>query len=135
MRNTIRAAVLVVMALAGSMAKADEAGIRAVIGAQIEAFLADDFGTAFDFASPGIRSMFGTPERFGQMVRQGYPMVWRPGSVRYLELREEGGRPVQRVMIVDAEGELHLLDYIMQPGADGWKINGVYLLQAPAAGA
>lgn len=64
-----------------------EAAIRGVIGSQLDAFEADDVDRAFGFASNGIRGMFGTPERFGQMVREGYPMVWRPGEVRYLELR------------------------------------------------
>jgi len=130
-------ALAAMLALAGT-ARADNDGaaaIRGVISAQIDAFLVDDFAAAFGFASPGIQGMFGTPERFGQMVRDGYPMVWRPGAVRYLDLREEGGRPVQRVLITDAAGVPHVLDYVMTRTGDGWRIAGVYLLQGPAAGA
>jgi len=65
-----------------AQAQSDE--IKAVIGNQIEAFLADDFATAFTFASPMIREIFRTPENFGSMVRNGYPMVWRPAEIRYL---------------------------------------------------
>ena len=50
-------------------------GIEATINRQIEAFQADDFATAFTFASPTIQGMFGTSDRFGAVVRQGYPMV------------------------------------------------------------
>jgi hypothetical protein len=112
-----------------------EAAIRGVIQSQIEAFLADDFATAFTFASPAIRGIFQTPENFGAMVRNGYPMVWRPESVEFGELREIGGRLWQRVIVRDAGGRVHALDYQMVPGEDGWRINGVQLLPAPDVGA
>jgi len=111
---------------------AQEADIRAVIEAQIEAFEADDFDTAFTFASPTIQRMFGTPERFGAMVKGGYPMVWRPGDLRFLALEERGGLLFQDVMVRDAEGALHILEYQMQQGDAGWKINGVNIRRATA---
>lgn len=111
------------------------ADIETTIQRQLDAFLADDVGTAFGFASPAIKGLFGSAQRFGQMVQQGYPMVWRPDSVRYLDLRQERGRLVQRVMITDSQGRLHLLDYQMIPAGGGWQIDGVQVLRAPAAGA
>ena len=62
-------------------------------------------------------------------------MVWRPADVRYLELREIGGSLWQTVQVTDADGNVHLLDYQMIPGEDGWKINAVQLLQAPGVNA
>ena len=124
MRHLI-AAVLAVLVLVAP-ARADE-GIEKVISAQIEAFLADDFETAFTFASPTIKGIFGTPERFGMMVRQGYPMVWRPSEVRFLALDQREGALWQAVMVRDAAGALHVLDYQMVPGEDGWQINAVTL--------
>ena len=112
-----------------------EPGIEATIGAQIEAFLADDFAEAFSYASPNIQGMFGNSDNFGLMVRQGYPMVWRPGDVQYLELHEEGGLLWQKVQIQDQAGGLHILDYQMIETPDGWRINGVYLLPAPGLSA
>lgn len=130
--------LVISLGLAGP-ALADEAAapdVSAVIQAQIDAFLADDLDTAFTYASPGIRRMFRTPERFGEMVQRGYPMVWRPDTVRYLDRREHpGGGVIQRVMITDQEGRLHVLDYLMLPGDAGWNIGGVELLRAPSAGA
>lgn len=116
-------------------AAAQNAAIESVIDNQIDAFLADDFARAFTFASPVIRDLFRTPENFGVMVRKGYPMVWRPADVRYLELREIGGSLWQTVQVTDADGNVHLLDYQMIPGEDGWKINAVQLLQAPGVNA
>lgn len=115
--------------LAGSAA-AQNVDIEATILAQIEAFKADDFAEAFTYASPGIQGIFGTPENFGRMVRGGYPMVWRPSELTYLELREIAGRLWQKVEIVDAEGRVHLLDYQMINSENGWKINGVQLLES-----
>ncbi|MGI9369103.1 MAG: DUF4864 domain-containing protein [Ruegeria sp.] len=114
---------------------AQEAEIEANIGAQISAFKADDFAKAFSYASPNIQQLFGTPDNFGTMVRNGYPMVWRPAEVRYLELREVGGLLWQKVMIVDGSGQVHLLDYQMIRQGGDWKINGVQILGAadPAA--
>lgn len=110
-------------------------GIEATIDAQIEAFLRDDFAKAFTFASPNIQGIFGTHQNFGQMVRSGYPMVWRPADVQYLELREFQGALWQRVMIRDMAGGVHMLDYQMIQMGDDWRINGVQLLRMPATGA
>ena len=69
MRRTLFGLVLTAMMSGPVAAQQDE--IRGVISAQVEAFLANDFATAFSFASPSIKGLFGSPERFGQMVRQG----------------------------------------------------------------
>ena len=123
-----------VPALAQDGAGTPEPAIESVIRNQLDAFLADDFATAFTFASPTIKGMFRTPETFGRMVRQGYPMVWRPADVRFLELRERAGRTVQTVMITDGAGTVHLLAYEMLLTPDGWQINGVALLRQPETG-
>ena len=39
---------------------ADESGIQSVISSQIQAFQADDFETAFTYASPTIKRLFGS---------------------------------------------------------------------------
>jgi hypothetical protein len=115
--------------------QAQDNPIEAVINDQITAFLADDFEAAFTYASPNIRQIFGSAQRFGQMVRDGYPMVHRPAEVRMLEQRPLGEGIDQRVLIRDAAGRLHLLSYMMIETAQGWQINGVQILQAPEVGA
>lgn len=106
-------------------ARADEAAIAAVIGAQMQAFRSGDPAAAFDHASPMIRRIFGSAENFGRMVATGYPPIWQPGAVRFLGLRDEGGRLQQRVEVADATGTRHYFDYEMVQTEDGWKINGV----------
>ena len=131
----MRAFVVAGVVLWAGIAGAQDTDIRSVIDGQIAAFRADDFGAAFEFASPSIQGIFGNPDRFGAMVRQGYPMVHRPADLRYLALRQEGGRMIQRVMIRDGEGRVHMLDYEMVDTPEGWQINGVRLLPPQGAGA
>ncbi|SLN53141.1 hypothetical protein PEL8287_02835 [Roseovarius litorisediminis] len=123
---------LMLMGCLALPARADETAIRQVISDQITAFLADDFEAAFDFASPSIRSIFRTPENFGAMVRDGYPMVWRPAEVDFLKAETIAGQLWQNVMVRDADGVLHILEYQMVEGDDGWKINAVRVRKAPA---
>ena len=82
-----------------------------------------------------IKAIFRTPEDFGAMVQQGYPMVWRPGEVTYLEQREVAGAIWQKVQIVDGAGRIHILDYQMIQTPEGWQINGVQLLKQPEVSA
>lgn len=135
MLRILLAAILFV-GLTGAARAQDSAGaIQGVITAQIDAFKRDDFATAFTFASPMIKGMFRTPENFGRMVRQGYPMVWRPDEVQFRELERRGAGPVQRVLIRDGDGVFHVLEYRMIETEDGWQINGVSLIMPPAVGA
>ncbi len=109
--------------------------IEGTIRGQIDAFLADDFTRAFSYASPMIQGIFGTPENFGAMVQQGYPMVHHPTAVRMLEQREVSGQVYQRIMVTDQAGTTHMLDYQMIQVGDGWQINGVQLLPSVGVGA
>lgn len=108
--------------------------LQSTILNQLDAFKSDDFPTAFSFASPVIRGIFGTPENFGAMVQQGYPMVYRPAEVRMLDQRQVGGLTVQRVLVTDAQGRSHVLDYQMVETPDGWLINGVTLVPSGGIG-
>ena len=133
MRRLALAVAVSLSAALAAPAAAELPGSDAIvetIQGQLNAFRDDDFATAFTYASPGIKGMFRTPERFGEMVRSGYPMVWRPAEVRFLELRTHppGGK-VQRVMIIDKSGALHLLDYLMIQTEAGWQIAGVQILR------
>ena len=110
-------------------AAAQQDDIRGVISDQLTAFQADDFETAFTFASPTLQQYFRTPENFGAMVRNGYPMVHRPADVQFLALEEIAGDLWQMVMIRDGAGASHMLAYRMQQGPEGWRIAGVNVLK------
>ena len=131
-------AVLALSLFLVTAAQADEPrnpAIEGVIQSQMRAFLADDVEAAFTYASPAIKGIFGSHQRFGVMVQRGYPMVWRHRDVKFLELRELGGQLWQKVLITDVAGNLHLLDYQMIEAGESWKINGVQILRLPQVGA
>jgi len=110
-------------------------GIQKTITDQIDALRAEDFARAFSFASPTIKALFLTPENFGAMVQNGYPMVADPSAVRMLGLRDVAGGLWQRVMVTDREGRTFMLDYQMVEAPDGWQINAVHLLPEAGVGA
>jgi Domain of unknown function (DUF4864) len=129
---------LVLASVLALPAMADEVrnpAIEATIQGQITAFLAEDMATAFKFAAPNIKTIFGTAENFGAMVKQGYPMVYHPSAVRMLDLRRVAGNLWQRVMVTDDAGRTHMLDYQMLETPEGWQINGVQLLPEAGVGA
>jgi hypothetical protein len=132
MRHVLLAVVLTLLAALPLRAQDT---IEGVIRSQIEAFQRDDFATAFTFASPVIQGMFGNPDNFGAMVRQGYPMVHRPAEVTFDAQVERSGRTYQRVILRDAQGAYHAAEYEMVRNQSGWKINGVQVLKLPDVGA
>ncbi|SHG90159.1 DUF4864 domain-containing protein [Marivita hallyeonensis] len=137
--RTIITGLTLALTMTGSLWAQDvlgrEPAIEETIQSQIDAFLQDDFETAFTFASPNIRNMFRTPENFGRMVQQGYPMVWRPDTVTYGDLRSIAGGLYQMVIVKDVDGNLHYLDYRMQQIDGEWRIAGVQILQPPEVSA
>ncbi|MFO1039376.1 MAG: DUF4864 domain-containing protein [Geminicoccaceae bacterium] len=115
-----------------AMDAADGAAIQAVIGEQMAAFKRDDGTGAFAFASPGMRQMFGDADTFMRMVRTGYQAVYRPRQVEFRDLFEEGGRTVQRVLVVGPDGVPVIARYFMQRQPDGsWRIDGCVLEKGP----
>lgn len=109
----------------------DRSAIRDVIERQIEAFRRDDGAAAFGYASPSIQGMFGSPDTFMDMVRQGYRPVYRPRAVEFREIVTLQGMPTQKVHVIGPDGRPVTAFYPMSRQADGsWRIEGCYL-QAP----
>ena len=103
------------------------------MSAQLDAFARDDAQAAFSFAAPSIQAVFGTPQRFLQMVRSGYPAVYRAAGVTFLVPLRVGDELVQGVHVTDAAGVLWLATYRLERQPDGgWAIAGCDV--QPAAG-
>lgn len=108
----------------------DRAEIVRIIGAQMDAFIRDDGVEAFSYAAPSIQAMFRTPERFMTMVQRGYPPVYRPQNVQFLDLVESDGRPLQKVQVVGPDGLPVMAVYTMEMQSDGtWRIAGCVLFR------
>ena len=112
------------------VSEADRAEFQRIISSQIKAFQADDGVSAYAFASPGIKRMFPTPDVFMSMVKNGYKPVYRPRSFTFGETESEAatGRPIQRVTVIDAEGQSWTAYYAFERQPDGaWLISACVL--------
>ncbi|OYU93308.1 MAG: DUF4864 domain-containing protein [Burkholderiales bacterium PBB5] len=108
---------------------ADARAVRAVIEAQLKAFAADDAVRAFSYAAPAIRTQFGDPQTFLSMVRQGYPVVFRPASTAFFQPEWVAEVLVQVVQMRDAAGRAWLATYQLQRQSDKtWRISGCAVL-------
>ena len=105
--------------------------VRGVIGAQLEAFQRDDGAAAYSYAAPTIQQKFGSVANFMTMVRTGYPAVYRPREVAFLEARVKDGVTVQALRLVGPDGAGVVALYFMEQQPDGsWRINGVTLVRS-----
>ena len=130
------AALLFVSIPASASAQDAQPAIVTVIQSQLDAFQVDNGEAAFSYASPGIRRMFGTEDRFMSMVRQSYQPVYRPAQVQFLDLMDSPRGPVQRVMFIGPDGDAVMGHYLMEQQPDGaWRIDGVFLSDVDDAGA
>jgi hypothetical protein len=103
----------------------DAKAVRALIEAQLAAFATDDADRAFSFAAPAIQTMFVTAGRFLAMVREQYPVVYRPASVSFLQPEWIDGALIQRVQMADAAGLPWTVVYQLERQADrSWRIAG-----------
>jgi hypothetical protein len=110
------------------LSPSDRDTIRDVIRGQVDAFRRDDGAAAFGFASPEIQEMFGTPEVFMDMVRQGYRPVYRPRTFDFDAVVTLDGKPTQRVRVIGPDGRPVIAYYPMRRLPDGtWRIDGCYL--------
>lgn len=108
--------------------EADRAQIRDVVSRQLEALKRDDGETAFSFAAPGIKSLFGTVENFMSMVRNGYQPVHRWQSFAFRDIRVVEDWVIQKVHIEAQDGSSVTAVYVMEKQPDGtWRIAGCSL--------
>jgi len=125
-------AIIAVGPAKGQANAADETAIRGVIESQLAAFQRDDGPGAYSLASPTIQAKFVNADVFLEMVKTGYPAVYRPREVEFRTLEFKDGRPFQEVFVVGPDGTPVLAIYEMQRQPDGsWRINGCWLVRAP----
>ena len=99
--------------------------VRNTISSQIEAFKENNIKKAYTFAAPNIQAQFPNPDVFGLMVRNGYPVIWRPKNFKFTKFQDLGNKSIQRVLFQSYDGSLETYDYILEKYDDLWKIAGV----------
>ena len=108
----------------------DDKAVQAVVQSQLAAFAADDAKRAFSYATPELRKAFGSPAAFMAMVKNSYPVVYRPASVAFLKPEGSGNEAVQRVQMLDADGTSYLAVYSLQRQKDKtWRISGCAVVE------
>ena len=135
--RTVFASSLIAFALAGGPACAggatpeERAAIETVIQKQMDALAQDDAESAFGYASPNIRQMFGDADRFMGMVKQSYPPVYRHRDASFMDLKEG---TTEVVAITGEDGRHWIAIYQMiKDEAGAWRINGCQLIEDPDA--
>tara|TARA_B110000305_G_scaffold241025_1_gene313498 strand:- start:1015 stop:1509 length:495 start_codon:yes stop_codon:yes gene_type:complete len=120
----------VLLAASPVVSKTNAIAIAMVVQAQLDAFAADDASRAFSYAAPNIKALFGTPEKFLQMVQSSYPVVYRPTSVTFLAPESDGAAIIQPVAMTDAQGNGWVAVYRLEPVSGqgmSWLIAGCVL--------
>ena len=114
---------------------ADEGGavmeaVRYTISSQIDAFKNNDVKKAYTFAAPNIQAQFPSPDIFGLMVRNGYPVIWNPKNYKFASFKDLGNRCIQRVLFQSYDGSLETYDYLLEKEGNLWKIAGVLTINS-----
>ena len=118
--------IILFISLLSTVVFADERElVRSTISSQIEAFKENNIEKAYTFAAPNIQAQFSNPEVFGLMVKNGYPIIWRPKSFKFTKFQGLGNKSIQRVLFQSYDGRLETYDYILEKYDDLWKIAGV----------
>lgn len=114
---------------ANLLTPADEQAVRATVQGQLAAFAADDANKAFSYAAPNVREAVGTAANFMAMVRNGYPVVYRPASVAFLKPDMKDGQVIQRVQMVDTRGDAWLAVYTLERAGKSWLISSCTVVE------
>ncbi len=139
-RAIIVSAVLLLMSQRAGFAEdmvdpASGAAIQSVITQQLDAFRNDDGAAAEAFAAPGIRDRFPDPSGFMGMVKNSYSALVKPKSTHFGELTQTGLGLVQKMTVVDSNGQVWTAAYTMTQVDGQWRISGCFMLKSEATDA
>ena len=113
---------------AALLTTADRRAVEQTIRQQFDAFAHDDGERAFGLATRDIQRMFGSSDRFLDMVRDHYEAVYRPSKVQFGRIERVDAQWVQRVMITDGGGRVWRASFTVRRQSDkSWKIGGCTL--------
>ncbi|WP_442578245.1 DUF4864 domain-containing protein [Mesorhizobium sp. ASY16-5R] len=133
MRRMLLALLLLPLLATNAFAgDAEVKAAQATIDAQLQAFKRGDNAAAYDYAAPGIKTIFPTLEAFMGMVTGAYQPVYKPQSYAFGKSEEMGAASIiQQVIIVGPDGKDYEAVYTLERQPDGtYKITGVSLKAA-----
>jgi hypothetical protein len=104
--------------------------VQNVIFSQLTAFKENQLEKAYSFAAPNIKKQFPDYKIFGLMVKNGYPVIWKPKSYKFTKFSTNGSRSIQRVLFYSYDNKLLSYDYLLVKFDTHWKISGVIPVKA-----
>lgn len=128
--TVIFASIMTFILPAHAQSTADKSALQAqtVISDQLSAFIEGDGVRAFSHAAPTIKQRFQTPERFMNMVEQGYGPIYRSSTYDFGRNLINGNQIVQELILTDQKGNTWQSIYVLMKQADGsLKIMGVQM--------
>ena len=99
--------------------------VKRVISSQLMAFKERNVEKAYSFAAPNIKKQFFNAKNFGLMVKNGYPVIWRPKNYQFVKFSSNGTRSIQRVLFKSTTDALLTYDYLLEKFSNEWRIAGV----------
>ena len=99
--------------------------VKKVISSQLRAFKEKNVEKAYSFAAPNIKKQFFNAKNFGLMVKNGYPVIWRPKNYQFVKFSSNGTRSIQRVLFRSTNDALLTYDYLLEKFSNEWRIAGV----------
>jgi hypothetical protein len=110
------------------ISESDKILIRQLIEKQLQAFQADDLATALSLTIPKIQRKF-TPQAFGQIISDKYGVLLKPRSIMFRGFTLVQNFPALIAMIMDREGNLVKVVFVVQHQQDySWCIQGYELV-------
>jgi len=124
--------IILLVGLSLPAARADTTSeIQSVIVDQLDAFGKDDDTRAYDHASDMIKQLFPSKSIFMEMVRTGYPPVYRAKSWSFAEPTTTETGISQIVKLTDEQGRVWNALYTLERDSAGeWKITGCRILKS-----
>ena len=118
---------------AETLSAKDAKAVQTVVQNQLAAFASGNADKAFSYAAPDLRKTIGSSAAFMAMVKNSYPVVYRPASVVFLKAEGSGDEVVQKVQMLDASGTPYLAVYSLQRQKDKtWRISGCAVVENKA---
>jgi Domain of unknown function (DUF4864) len=84
-----------------ALSDGEEFEIRELVKTQLAAFEKNDAGLAFAHGSDAIRRRFKSAQEFVGLVRDEYPVVYRPHSAEFYRVDEIAGKMFLPVQLAD----------------------------------
>jgi len=109
------------------ISESDKSLIRQLVEKQLQAFQENDSEAAFALTSPKIQSKF-TPQDFVQTLSREYSAILKPRSIMFRGFTLVKNFPALISMIMDQEGNLVKVIFVVQHQQDySWRIHGYEL--------